>query len=130
VASKLLQSIRARVNELKRESLTVYFACQDPETPRAAKIVAALVVAYAFSPIDLIPDFVPVLGYIDDMLLVPIGIAIALRMIPEPIRQRARERAAHAIDDHIPVHWGVAVAILAVWALAVAWIIVLITRFL
>lgn len=71
----------------------MYLACRDPRTPRLAKLVAAVVVAYAFSPIDLIPDPIPVLGYLDDALLLPLGIAIAIRLVPDHVMADCRRRA-------------------------------------
>lgn len=73
--------------------MTLWFALRDPATPRVAKVLAFVVVAYALSPIDLIPDFIPVLGYLDDVLLLPGLIWLAVRLIPEPVLARCRERA-------------------------------------
>jgi uncharacterized membrane protein YkvA (DUF1232 family) len=78
----MLANLRQRARALNRETYTLSFAYRDPRTPWYARIVAACVVAYAFSPIDLIPDFVPLLGYLDDLILVQVGIAPALRLIP------------------------------------------------
>ncbi|MCL5612169.1 MAG: YkvA family protein, partial [Chloroflexi bacterium] len=75
----MLDKLKQRARTLKHETIALYFAFRDPRTPWYAKIFAALVVAYAFSPIDLIPDFIPVLGYLDDLILVPAGIALAVR---------------------------------------------------
>src|SRR5688572_19726119 len=85
--------LRERARFLKRETMALYFAIRDPRTPLVAKILAGIVVAYALSPIDLIPDFVPVLGYLDDVVLVPLGVALCLRWIPKPILAEARLRA-------------------------------------
>lgn len=87
-------SWKERAGALKREVLVLYFAVRDPRTPLIAKVLAALVVAYALSPIDLIPDFIPVLGYLDDLVIVPLGIALCLKLIPEPILIESRQRAA------------------------------------
>lgn len=91
-------------------------AARDPRTPLAAKVLAALVVAYAASPIDLIPDFIPVLGYLDDLILVPLGIWLVLRLIPEAVMIDARARAA---DMERPGKslWGLAIVI-ALWGAA------------
>ena len=80
----LLVKLKERARSLKAETLTLYLAARHPLTPWYAKIFIGGVVAYAVSPIDLIPDFIPVLGYLDDLILVPIGIALAIRMIPPP----------------------------------------------
>jgi len=79
---------------LKNEAFAVYLAAKDPRTPWYAKAVAFLTIAYAFSPIDLIPDFVPVLGYLDDLFIVPAGIALAVRLIPPEVLAEARDKVA------------------------------------
>jgi uncharacterized membrane protein YkvA (DUF1232 family) len=86
---------------------------RDPRTPIAAKAVAALVVAYAISPIDLIPDFIPILGYLDDLLLLPAGIWLALRLIPQPVMEAARLKAQEA--DERPTSRAAAAVIVLVW---------------
>ncbi|KQY80172.1 YkvA family protein [Pelomonas sp. Root1444] len=88
-----IASTRAWARRLKRDALTLWFARTDPATPWAAKLLAALVVAYALSPIDLIPDFIPVLGYLDDVLLLPALIWLALRLLPPAVVQASRARA-------------------------------------
>jgi uncharacterized membrane protein YkvA (DUF1232 family) len=98
---------------LKRETLALYFAVRDPRTPLPAKILAGIVVAYALSPIDLIPDFIPVLGYLDDLILVPLGIAICLRMVPEEVLAEARVRAAMVSAK--PKNYTAAAIIVVVW---------------
>ena len=82
-----------RARELRREVYALYFACRDPRTPWYAKWLVAGVVAYALSPIDLIPDFIPVLGQLDDLILVPLGIAIAIRLIPTEVLAECRAKA-------------------------------------
>jgi uncharacterized membrane protein YkvA (DUF1232 family) len=83
----------AAARALKREVYTLYYACRDPRVPWYAKAVAGVVVAYALSPIDLIPDFIPVLGYLDDLVLVPLGVALVLRLIPADVLADCRRRA-------------------------------------
>ena len=90
----MFASWKGRVQRLKTEVYALYLAYRDPRTPWYAKIVVALVVGYALSPIDLIPDFVPVLGYLDDLLLLPLGILLALRLIPAEVMAECRARAA------------------------------------
>ncbi len=92
----MLDQLKSRARALKTEPIALYFAFRDPRTPWIAKGLAALVLAYAFSPIDLIPDFVPVLGYLDDLLLVPAGIAPALKLIPPQVMDEARATARRA----------------------------------
>ena len=94
----------------------LYYACRDPGTQWYAKAWAAAVVAYAFSPIDLIPDFIPVLGYLDDAILIPLGIALALRMIPRPVMERSLERARTRVAGRKPVNWIAGAAVLLIWA--------------
>lgn len=79
---------------LMRETLALWFAARDPRTPLTAKLLAGLVAAYALSPIDLIPDFIPVLGYLDDLLIIPAGIWLALKLVPVEVMAECRERAA------------------------------------
>ncbi|MFZ3219454.1 MAG: DUF1232 domain-containing protein, partial [Rhodoferax sp.] len=78
---------------IKRDAVTVYFAARDPRTPVYLRILALAIAAYALSPIDLIPDFIPVLGYLDDVLLLPLGIWLVVRLLPEPVLQASRAKA-------------------------------------
>src|SRR5262249_57529451 len=82
---RLLDRLKARARGLKRDTLALYLAARDPRTPWYAKLLAAAVVAYALSPLDLIPDFIPVLGYLDDLIIVPLGIPTVLRMVPAEV---------------------------------------------
>lgn len=110
---------RGWARTLKRHALTVYFIARNPRTPAAVRLLAFLTAAYALSPIDLIPDFVPVLGYLDDLIIVPIGLALALRLTPPDIIRDAGEKAA--LLSRRPVSIMAAVIILAFWlCLAVA----------
>jgi len=102
---------------LKQELYALYLAYRDPRTPWYARVLAAGVVAYAFSPFDLIPDFIPMLGYLDDLIVVPLGIALVLRMIPPEVMAECRERAREEIA-HKPVNWIAGVLMIAIWALA------------
>lgn len=119
----MLDTLRQRARALKRETYALYIAYRDPRTPWYARVVAACVVAYAFSPIDLIPDFVPLLGYLDDLILVPLGIALALRLIPAEVMVESRIRAADAAQR--PTNWAAAVVIIMLWltlaALGIWW---------
>ena len=114
-------TLQARAKQLERHALTVYFAARDPRTPFPVRCLALLVAAYAFSPIDLIPDFIPVVGYLDDLVLIPLGLALVVRLTPEAVLESARERAARATER--PVGYAAAVLVVAVWILA-AWILV------
>jgi uncharacterized membrane protein YkvA (DUF1232 family) len=113
---------------LQDEAYALYLACRHPGAPWYAKVFAACVVAYAFSPIDLIPDVVPVLGYLDDLVLVPLGIAIALRMIPQPVMNQCREEARDRLSRGRPRNWLAATAVIAAWLLVSALAAVLMMR--
>ncbi|MBZ9566790.1 YkvA family protein [Modicisalibacter tunisiensis] len=88
------QRLKAWAGALKREVAALYLATRDPRTPAAARWLALAVIAYALSPIDLIPDFIPVLGYLDDLLLLPLGIWLCLHLIPDAVMQDCRRQAA------------------------------------
>src|ERR671927_100641 len=92
------QSWRQRARRLKREVYALYLAYRDPRVPWYARLLAACVVGYAFSPIDLIPDVIPVLGYLDDLILVPLGVALAVRMVPEDVLSESRQKARETTD--------------------------------
>lgn len=115
--SRLFQA--ARQGRLKTMLLALWKLFQHPETPLAAKLVAVAVIAYAVSPIDLVPDFIPVLGQLDDLILLPLGIALAVRLTPAPLWE-ARLREAEAQSEKLPrLLWG-AVAIVLLWLLVAA----------
>ena len=92
----MLSGLQQQARRLKLEAYALYLAYRDPRVPWYAKALAAFVVAHTFSPIDLVPDFIPVLGYLDDLIITPLGIYIALKMIPAEVMARAREEAARA----------------------------------
>ena len=111
---------KARAGQLKTEVLALYLAYKDPRTPWFARIFAACVVAYAFSPIDLIPDPIPILGYLDDLVLIPLGVYLALKMIPPDVMQESRIHAREAIAQGTPVNKLAAAIIVIIWiALAI-----------
>jgi uncharacterized membrane protein YkvA (DUF1232 family) len=113
-----LSGWRQRLHALKREALTVYFAARDPRLPWPVRLLALAIAAYALSPIDLIPDFIPVLGYLDDLILIPLGVALVVRLTPPDILADAR---AHAECVAIrPVSVIAAVVIAAIWLLLLA----------
>jgi uncharacterized membrane protein YkvA (DUF1232 family) len=126
MADSLLQRLRHWARAVKRDGLTLWFARAHPGTPRLAKLLAFIVVAYALSPIDLIPDFIPVLGYLDDVILLPALIWLAVRLIPEAVMAdcRARADAWLAAEGSRPRSYAGAVAIVALWlaiTAAAAW---------
>lgn len=108
--------LRERARTLKREIYVIYLACRDPRTPWYAKAVAGVVVAYSISPLDLIPDFIPVLGFLDDAILVPLGIAVVIRLIPSDVLTECRA-AALANPRRLESKTG-AVVIVGVWIIA------------
>src|SRR2546430_13523376 len=91
-----LQTLKTRARELKRETYVLHLPVRDPRTPGYARAIAAAVVAYALSPIDLIPDFIPVIGYLDDLIVVPLGIALALKLVPANVMADCRSQALAA----------------------------------
>lgn len=111
-----ISSLRAWAKELKQQTLVVYFAARDTRTPRWVRLLALFVAAYALSPIDLIPDFIPVLGYLDDLIIVPLGLELVLRLVPREVMLTAQEKAGIAVDR--PVSRAMAATILAIWAVA------------
>ncbi|MGV8932229.1 MAG: YkvA family protein [Luteimonas sp.] len=113
---KMLSSIRAWARAIKQHVLIVYFAARDPRTHWAVRVLGLCVAAYALSPIDLIPDFIPVLGYLDDLILVPLGLMLVLRLVPQEVKLAARERAAVAIER--PTSRATAVVVVTIWVLA------------
>jgi uncharacterized membrane protein YkvA (DUF1232 family) len=103
---------------VRRDAYALYLAARDPRVPWYAKALAVAVAAYALSPIDLIPDFIPVLGYLDDLIIVPLGIALVVRMIPPHVMAEHRARADAV--QHRPVSRAAAIVIVAVWILTLA----------
>jgi uncharacterized membrane protein YkvA (DUF1232 family) len=111
---------RLWARQLKTKTYAVYLACKDPRTPWYARLFGVAVVAYAFSPIDLIPDFIPVLGHLDDLIIVPLGIAIALRMIPQNVLDECQNTAQQMLESGKPTNWVATCVIVAIWLLVVA----------
>lgn len=117
----MFQEWRARARDLKREVYALYFACRDPRVPWYAKALAALVAAYAFSPIDLIPDFIPVIGYLDDVIIVPLGIWLTLRVIPQHVLDESRRKAEAwlAAREKRPKSYVAATVFVLIWLAAI-----------
>lgn len=124
----LLAIWKNRAKRLKVEAYALYLAYKDPRVPLHARIFTACVVGYAFSPIDLIPDFIPVLGYLDDLILVPAGIWLALKMIPPQVMAECRERAREILSQGKPVNRTAAAVIIGIWLLIAALAVVLVVR--
>ena len=111
----LLTNLKKRAYELKRETFVLYLAARDPRTPWYAKMLVAGIVAYALSPIDLIPDFVPVLGYLDDLILIPLGISLAIKLVPSAVLAECRAQAQETIQHGNLVSRIAGAVIIAIW---------------
>ena len=115
--------LKEQAAKLKADIPTVFLALKDKRTPLIAKIIAAVTVAYALSPIDLIPDFIPVLGYLDDVLLLPILVIAVTKLIPKPVWIECRSQAADLWKSGRPKKWYYAIPIVLLWLLLI-WLIV------
>ncbi len=109
---------KVKAKALKRETYALYLCSRHPETPIYAKAFALLILAYAMSPIDLIPDFIPVLGYVDDLVLIPLGIALLIKMMPKEVLAECRERA-ESLSLGKARRWAGAARVVCVWIFAV-----------
>jgi uncharacterized membrane protein YkvA (DUF1232 family) len=118
-------SWKQRIQNLKTEVHALYLASQDPRVPWYAKVIMALTIGYAISPIDLIPDFIPVLGQLDDLIIVPAGIALAIKMIPKNVMEEYRQKARNE-PINTRTKWVVALIIITIWVLALYLVIRLI----
>jgi uncharacterized membrane protein YkvA (DUF1232 family) len=108
---------RQRARQLESETYTLYLAYKDPRVPWYAKAFAALLVGYVFSPIDPIPDFLPVVGLLDELVVVPLGVIVARKMIPEEVLAECRQKSWEATREDKPVKRAAAVVVVAVWLL-------------
>ncbi len=124
---KWFETLRDRARVLKREVTALGLAVQDPRTPWYARVLAVAVIAYALSPIDLIPDFIPVLGYLDDLILVPAGIALVIRLIPAEVMAEARLRSDTLQVEKPWLRYLAAGIIVLLWLAVLAGIIRLVT---
>jgi len=106
---------KAKARKLKQEVFALYLASKDRRVPWYARVLAVMVVAYAFSPIDLIPDPIPVLGYLDDLILIPFGIALVIKLIPTEVLQDCREKAALTMQAGKPKNWVAGGIIILIW---------------
>lgn len=122
----MMQTWKQQLKKLKQETYAIYIACKDPRVPWYARLLAGVVVAYAFSPIDLIPDIIPVIGYLDDLILVPLGIALVIKMIPPQVMQDCRTQAIAARAKGKPTNWVAGIIVVVLWFLlgiaAVFWL--------
>lgn len=120
------ESLKNKARKLKKEIRVLYLACRRPDTPWYAKLSGAVVIGYALSPIDLIPDFIPILGYLDDLLLIPLGIWLTIRLIPQNILAECRIQAEDVFGEGKPKNWIAASIIVLIWVLL---ILVIINKF-
>lgn len=118
--ARRLAALKQRARALKREAYALYFAYRDPRLPWYLRLFAIYVVARTFSPIDLIPDFIPVLGYLDDLILVPLYITLAVRWIPAPVLADARARADQTLSGEKPSRWYYALPAILIWLILLA----------
>lgn len=121
----MLSNWRHRARTLRRETLVLYLAARDPRVPWLPKAIALITLAYAISPIDLIPDFIPVLGYLDDLIIVPAGLLLARRLIPDHIIEEHRHTATE--PDAFPTRLAIAI-VLTTWLLAALIVTALLLR--
>lgn len=110
-------TLKERAKKLKTDIPAVFLALKDKETPLLAKLLAAITIGYALSPIDLIPDFIPVLGYLDDVILLPALIALTVKLIPTGVWERCRAQAENMWKDGKPKKWYYAIPILIIWGI-------------
>jgi uncharacterized membrane protein YkvA (DUF1232 family) len=113
---RIFAKLKEWARTLKRQSLVVYFAARDPRTPPIVRLLALGIAAYALSPIDLIPDIIPVLGYLDDLIIVPLGVALVISLIPAEVAEAAKVKAAEASSK--PVSYAAGLFIVLLWILA------------
>jgi uncharacterized membrane protein YkvA (DUF1232 family) len=125
---RTIERWKKKTKHIKIEIYALYLAYKDPRVPWYAKVLVAVVVGYAFSPIDLIPDFIPVLGYLDDIILLPLGIAVALKMIPEEVMADCRSRSKEVMSQEKPVNWMAAIVIISIWLMLIAVTIALVVK--
>jgi uncharacterized membrane protein YkvA (DUF1232 family) len=125
----MLLRLKNWARHLKKETYALYFACRDPRVPWYAKLLTASVVAHTLSPIDLIPDFIPVLGYLDDLIITPLGLAIVLKMIPSEVMADARIKAESGIVEGRMVSRAGFVIVIAIWLIGLLLVVVVLRRY-
>jgi uncharacterized membrane protein YkvA (DUF1232 family) len=114
-----IKSWKTKSAQLKSEIYALYLAYKHPRTPWYAKVLGALILGYVLSPIDLIPDFIPVVGYLDDLIIVPAGITLLIKIIPTDILEECRAKAKSDFLNKKPKNWIVAIIIVLIWLLAI-----------
>jgi len=112
---KFIEKIKQRVKQLRNETYTLYVACKDPRVSLLAKILISLIVGYAFSPIDLIPDFIPFLGQIDDLILISLGITIVRNIIPQGVLNECKFKVKEILNQEKPKNYAVSIIMAIIW---------------
>lgn len=112
-------NLKEKAKQLKNDVPAIYLTMKDERTPVTAKVAAFLTVAYFLSPIDLIPDFIPVIGYLDDVILLPLMIALTVKMIPEEVWKENRVKASGLWNDSKPQQWYYSIGIILIWLLII-----------
>ncbi|MFN2280229.1 MAG: YkvA family protein [Anaerolineales bacterium] len=112
---KVIDRLKEWAKHLKKETYALYFAYRDPRTPWYAKALAVFVVAHTLSPIDLIPDFIPLLGYLDDLIITPLGLALAVKLIPAEVLEEARLKAENQLVDGTKLGRAGTVIVVSIW---------------
>ena len=118
--------LQERAKKLKTDIPAVFLALKDKKTPWYAKLLAALTVAYALSPIDLVPDFIPVLGYLDDLIILPLLVALTVKFIPADVFEEYRKQSQDMWQDGKPKKWYYAIPIVLVWLVIIAFLVKLV----
>ena len=119
-----IANFKVKIKMIKKEIDALYFAYKRPDVPFYAKLVSILVVGYALSPIDLIPDFIPVLGYLDDLVLVPLGIAFAIKLIPIDIMNECRQQSGNILNEGNHKNWIAGGIIICIWISIISYIFI------
>ncbi|EKQ54344.1 MULTISPECIES: YkvA family protein [unclassified Clostridium] len=117
-------TIKQKIKKIKKDIGALYLAYKRPDVPFYAKLVSILVVAYALSPIDLIPDFIPVFGYLDDLVLLPLGIAFAIKLIPANIMNECRQQSENIFKEGKPKNWVAGGIIICIWLIIISYILI------
>ena len=115
--------LKSRAKKLKTDIPAIFLALKDKDTPMIAKVFAGITVGYALSPIDLVPDFIPVLGYLDDVILLPMLVALTIKFIPEEVLNRNRKQAEGMWQDGKPKKWHYAIPVVLIWVLIIVLIL-------
>ncbi|WP_284642761.1 YkvA family protein [Paenibacillus silviterrae] len=118
----MFETLKRQARTLKQHVFVLYLSYKDPRVPWYARLFTLLVVAYAFSPIDLIPDFIPILGYLDDLIIVPLGIYVAMKLIPQPVLQDCRAMAEEIRKQGKPKNWFTGALFIVIWIICAVWL--------